>query len=233
MNYCFKKRTVMLLVLFTMYLFSGCVSTQNNAPDTEGHVQSFDTEYIESTVPDTEAYVQSIDTENIKNFIPDAEEHVQSFDTEYIVNIVTLIANDREHKALENFHSFRSPCGLRAGGGGGSLPRGFKDDLQPILLTEDFQVVIEGVWHRRPRFYVSKLIGDRSVITMIVLYGNPYEVYLTYGRSLDERERIYANTLFGLLEPGIYIFMVTVSWGNEQAGYEGQHFFKLIIPAKK
>jgi len=141
---------------------------------------------------------------------------------------VHVISNGTTHEAIEHHHLFRSPCGAMAGGMP-TDPEQIADQLAPISLGPDFQIVIGGRHHRTPSYHFHQQIDDEWVRILAIHPGTPDAIYRIHGRERDlERERIYAASFLDLLEPGEYILEVRVSWGNARSGSEGQHFFRLI-----
>ena len=110
-----------------------------------------------------------------------------------------------------------------------SEPEWVANELVPIPLEEDFQIIVAGRPRRSPSYRFHRLIDNEWVQVLVVHTGNPDEIYRVYGRGRDqERERVYAESFFDLLEPGEYILEAQVSWGTLQQGEEGQYFFRLI-----
>ena len=140
---------------------------------------------------------------------------------------VTIVSDGREHGGLVHYFYFRTADGWATAGAPRQV-QGLADALTPIPLTEDFQVMITG-WPRfSPRYSFHRLIDDEWVRVLTVQTGRPDSFYLTHGRPPRvELERVYAESVLDLLEPGEYILEVFVSWGSARSGHEGQYLFRL------
>jgi len=104
--------------------------------------------------------------------------------------------------------------------------------LIPISLEEDFQIVIEGRRRFPPTYNISRLANgewERVLVVQTTRRGNFSDaIFLTHGSpNRDDWEQVQAESFLDLLEPGEYILEVSVSWGSNRSGFEGQHFFRL------
>jgi len=145
------------------------------------------------------------------------------------VEIVRILSGGEEHVAeslhIPHFHT----CDYVACGYYASR---YVDELIPISLQEDFEVIIEGIYGSA-RIYFHQY-DDRNVIVLRGRFGNynkPDEIFLTHGYSWSEREeweQVDAESMFDLLEPGVYLLNIHVSWENSNSGFDRQYFFKLI-----
>ncbi|MCL2569285.1 MAG: hypothetical protein FWE12_07670 [Oscillospiraceae bacterium] len=137
---------------------------------------------------------------------------------------VRVVSVGTTHESVNHHHLFRSPCGAMAGG----MPTDSNhvaDQLIAIPLSTDFQIVIEGRYHRHPSYHFHQHIDDEWIRVLTVHPGTPDAIYRIHGRGRDHtRERVYASSFLNLLESGEYILEVRVSWGNTRSGSEGQHF---------
>jgi len=142
---------------------------------------------------------------------------------------VTIISGGNEHEAISNGFSFRD--GGRQAGGIGKRAKDVADDLIPISPGEDFQIVIEGRRRFPPAYNVSRLANGewKRILVVQTRRGNLNDaIFLTHGSpNRDDWEQVQAESFLGLLKPGEYILEVSVSWGNNRSGFEGQHFFRL------
>jgi len=76
------------------------------------------------------------------------------------VRRVALVSNGEEHERFENHHSFRSPDGSIAGGGGGMFCEDALEALVSMPLGSEPQIIVEGEQYRRPRYHFRKRIDD-------------------------------------------------------------------------
>ena len=163
--------------------------------------------------------------EEVKNI---SEE--QNLTGEQVPRSVTITSNENVYTGISNHHSFRFPDGSVAGGGGHIGVNEIADELIPIMIGGDFQIMIQGEQHYPLAGYsFVKLIDGEWMPILVVETGNPDKFFLTHGpTSREEWEQVYTESLFELLEPGEYILLVMVSWGNAESGVSGQYFFRLI-----
>jgi len=121
--------------------------------------------------------------------------------------VVYIISDGIKHEPFNHFWNFRASSSLWAGGLD-ERPEDVADELDVFSPGSDFQIFVEGERMRTPRYIVFELTNDEWVSLLNEEYTVPF---------LD------------LLYPGEYILVVNVSWGNEQSGRIGQHFFRLVI----
>ena len=140
---------------------------------------------------------------------------------------VRVLSGGNTFAAYENWH--HGFCPEFHASGIHMLPEEAAEMVTPILMGEDFQIVIEGEPHGRgPSFHFHKRIDDRWISVLAVHPGSPYEIFLAHGDPWGGWERIYADSFLDLLGPGEYILDVDVWWGNAEAASAWQKFFWLI-----
>ena len=150
-------------------------------------------------------------------------------DTSGSARRVTIVVDGEVCEGFGHHWFFRSPCGAVAGGID-IWPDEVADELTPLPLGVEFEILIEGEQYRRPRYSFYKLTDGEWVRALAVRPGEPNEVFVTHGHHWRSEawEQVDTDSFLDLLAPGEYILEVAVSWGNAQSGYEGQYFFRLI-----
>ena len=96
---------------------------------------------------------------------------------------VAIVSEGDEYERFAHFHFIRGSCGLVAGGMP-KEPEEIADELIPIPLGEDFQIIIRGRPRLRPRYYFHRLVDNEWERALAVYTG---------------------STFIDLLEPGGYI----------------------------
>jgi len=147
------------------------------------------------------------------------------------VGNVMIITNGNSYEPLRRMaHAFRD--GISASGEPVDIDN-IANDLVPIYLGDDFQIIVEGkhqdqVTHVTSRRYTIWNLKDGSwVRTVLIPSDADYELIdPVYSES---SEIFYTDSFIDLLEYGEYILVFTERWGNTDEYIIYDYFAKIVI----
>jgi hypothetical protein len=147
------------------------------------------------------------------------------------VGNVMILTNGNSYEPLRRMaHALRD--GISASGEPLDIDS-IANDLVPIYLGDDFQIIVEGKHQDQVttvtsrRYTIWNLKDGSWVRTVLIPSDAGYELMdPIYSESL---EKFYTDSFINLLERGEYILIFTEHWGNTDEYIIYDYFTKIVI----
>ena len=145
--------------------------------------------------------------------------------TDLTVGDVKILSNGTYYEPFKRM-AHAGSAGLSASGEPVDIDR-VANDLVPIHIGDDFQIIVEGKSDTSRRYNVRRFVDGSWVRKLLVPDGSNYTLMEPIDDSYSEM--FYTGSFIDFLESGENIISFEERWGTRDEYIIYEYFFKIII----